>query len=83
MKWFKRKALALYLVAQKQEMFGLVYVTRETERSAYYYFKTARSKNISFADCMLLASADEHKAYTIVSFDAHIKRNSKIIPVIN
>ena len=82
LKGFKQKALALYSLAQTGEMFVLVYATVMTEKNAYRYFQSALSKNISFADCLLLATADEHRVSGIISFDKHM-RIKKDIPIID
>ena len=78
-KGFKQKALALYGFAQNGEMFTMVRTTEMTEKNAYHYFQDAKSKNISFADCMLLATADEYSVDGIISFDKHIRIKKDIL----
>ncbi len=77
-----KEARGFYDLAHTDPRMQVVYVTAELEASAYRHFREAGSKNMSFADASLIAVAEAAGADAIASFDGHIKRYSKSVPVI-
>lgn len=82
MKGHKDKAMAFYDLTRADSHTRVVYTDDNIEQRAAARFQNARSKNTSFADCALVTVAEEVGADAIASFDAHIKRLIKNIPVI-
>jgi predicted nucleic acid-binding protein len=83
MKGNKEKALAFYNELKHDLSVRIVFMDDALEVIALRIFRGATSKNMSFADCALIALAQNEHVHAIASFDAHIKRNSKSIPVIS
>ncbi|MDZ4221692.1 MAG: PIN domain-containing protein, partial [Patescibacteria group bacterium] len=80
MKDCRTQARAFYEVVRTNPRIYTVYVTGELESRAYLRFREAASKNMSFADCAIIAVAEAVNASAIASFDSHIKRCSKVVP---
>lgn len=79
----KHEALSFY---QSLKTIGvwfirLVYLDYSLEERAFFYFKQAKSKNISFFDCTIFATAEHCQSKDIISFDKHLKsiKNFNII----
>jgi len=51
----------------------LIYCDHALEKRAFLYFTKMSSKNVSFADCTLFATADIHSTKYIVSFDKQLR----------
>ena len=83
MKGYKEKAVGFYGEICKDQAVQFIYSNQAIERVAMEHFYSAETKNISFADCILMASAESFGADAIASFDSHLKRYSGIVPVIN
>ncbi|OGY91463.1 MAG: hypothetical protein A3H70_01275 [Candidatus Komeilibacteria bacterium RIFCSPLOWO2_02_FULL_48_11] len=83
MKGHKKRAVGFYNEICADKAVQLVYSDEAIERAAMEHFYGAETKNISFADCALIASAEFFGADAIASFDLHLKRYSRIVPVLD
>lgn len=82
MKGHKNRAAKFFDEIKGDPWVRIIYADEMIEQAAIKHFNEAVSKNISMADCALIAAAEQEDARAIASFDAHLKRYSKIIPVI-
>lgn len=72
----KPLARLFYQTVKQGGIVQLVHITQETEEKAFAYFSRMRSKNISFFDCTLFATADAYHTKHIVSFDRHLRNKT-------
>ena len=79
----KKKAIEFgRLVYQKTKSLLVLRPTRGTEKLAFNYFQKAKSKNISFVDCLTLAMVEIFGIKRVFSFDKDLKQpktNFKLI----
>lgn len=83
MKGYKGKAVGFYDEIYNDKAVQFIYSNEAIEHVAMEHFYRAETKNISFADCIFIASAESFGADAIASFDIHLKRYSKNIPVMS
>lgn len=71
----KKKAVEFgRLVYQKTKSLRILRPTRGTEELAFGYFQRAKSKNISFVDCLTLAMVELFAIKRVFSFDQDLKQ---------
>lgn len=70
---YKQEVKAFYQLLWQNNGLQLVYCDKNLEEKAFFYFNKVRSKNISFFDCTIFATADMHQIKNIISFDKHLK----------
>lgn len=74
----KAVALQFYETLTASHVIDVVYVDAVLEQEAMVYFRKIPSKNISFADCTIFATADRYFIKEVVSFDEDLKYKKDI-----
>lgn len=78
----KALALEFYETLSRSQVIEVVYVDEVLEQDAVVYFKKIISKNVSFADCTIFATADKYSIKDVLSFDEDLK-HKKDLRIIN
>lgn len=74
----KIAALQFYETLTTSSVIDVVYVDAILEQEAMVYFRKIASKNISFVDCTIFATADRYFIKDVESFDEDLKYKKDI-----
>jgi predicted nucleic acid-binding protein len=70
---YKQEVKLFYQLLWQNDRLQLIYCDKNLEKRAFFYFNQALSKNISFFDCTIFATAEQCEVKNIISFDKQLK----------